>query len=169
MREREVQRLRRVAYHEAGHAVAAVELNVAFREVSIVPADGTVGHVVRSLSGAIRRSLESGTPPRRRVEAAVMICFAGEVAEHRFSGRHDWVGAERDITSALDYLDTITESSREAAAYRTLLWIRTEQLFAKDHIWAGVEALAAALMERPTINGREARGIVQAAIQPGAR
>jgi ATP-dependent Zn protease len=46
MRQQRAKRLRETAYHEAGHAVAAFRLRVAFRYVDIIPEGDQLGAVV---------------------------------------------------------------------------------------------------------------------------
>ena len=59
--------LRATAYHEAGHAVAALMLGRGFRSVSVIPNDESLGRVVRYplwADGADAIHLEM-TPARR--------------------------------------------------------------------------------------------------------
>lgn len=65
--------LRRTAYHEAGHAVAAFELRLQFRYVSIIPGDdGSLGHMMHAKTNPPkpraripRRIREEPNPERR--------------------------------------------------------------------------------------------------------
>jgi ATP-dependent Zn protease len=83
------------AYHEAGHAVAAVALGVGAVYASIIPdpVQGTLGHT--------KHRPWPGPPPdmdwdrvRRHAEPRIILALAGVVAEKRRHGRrHNWVGA----------------------------------------------------------------------------
>src|SRR6185437_15760265 len=83
------RKMEAVAYHEAGHAVAALLLHRPLRYVTIVPdkARGTLGHDL--------------TPRRRTIlEREIMVLLAGEVAEREFRGWHNRVGSRSDYEKA---------------------------------------------------------------------
>jgi hypothetical protein len=150
------------AYHEAGHAVAAVALRVGPVFASIVPdpAHGTLGHVKH-------RPWPSGPPPdadlpdrvRRHAEPRIILALAGVVAEKRRHGRrHNWVGADADTRAAIDYMGDFV-SDRQLQPYINWMWARTEDFV--DLRWPEIEAVALALLDRRTMRGREIRDVVR--------
>lgn len=78
-----------VAHHEAGHAVAAVALNFAFKYVSIIPDQSNWGGVVfDGTRPDLHPDFNHGDPDhRRRVEDFIIVVLAGEASEALLSGR----------------------------------------------------------------------------------
>ena len=79
--------LERVAYHEAGHAVAAVAVGRRFLRVSIIPDDETVGRCTFPRPSRPFHSITTvDGRDRRRLNAAIVTTLAGLEAEAIFSG-----------------------------------------------------------------------------------
>ncbi len=170
LRLRDVPRIRQVAYHEAGHAVAGYELHVPFHYVTIVPdaERGSEGHVRfvgvgKDLDQA--RYLMTESQLRRRIEPDIICALAGEAAESRLTGRRDLLSATSDYRSAVESAIEMSGSAVEAGAYCTWLYYRAVGIVRNPFVWAAIEALAAALMDRKRIGSREARRIIKEAIQ----
>jgi hypothetical protein len=177
------KRLDSTAYHEAGHAVVGFSEGVPTRliRVSIVPDPeaGTLGHVSR---GKYPRVLdtewgEDGKPRRfyrefnpefddphlvdRQLRPRVVECFAGVLAEKRFTGRrHNWLGAESDMRIAVGLVDYITGSPRQAQKYTEYLWVVAEDAVVLH--WAEIGELAKELLVRKTMTGHETKAFLQA-------
>jgi hypothetical protein len=180
---RSAKREASTAYHEAGHAVVGFWERVPTRliHVSIVPDPeaGTLGHVSR---GKYPRVLdinrgEDGKPRRfyrefnpefddphlvdRQLRPRVVECFAGVLADKRFNGRrHNWLGATTDMQMAAGFIDYMTGSPRQAQKYTEYLWVVAEEAVALH--WAEIGELAAELLVRKTMTGRETKAFLQA-------
>jgi len=111
--------LRTTAYHEAGHAAAAWWKYLSFCEVSITPNDRerTRGHL---LLYPMPLWFHPGTARDRRgitlVEKRMFVSLAGLEAERRFTGRHNWIVASRDLAQARAYLQWMSGGPEEAEA-----------------------------------------------------
>lgn len=168
MRAKDRKRMERVAYHEAGHAVASVLLGVGLRSVTIVPdaGRGTLG-------------LCQGTPPgrgfrpdaavdgrtMRRLQDQVMVLLAGGIAEYEFTRRHNHRGCDHDYRVAADLAGYACGGGKELEFFLGWLGERVRGLLRNRAHWPAVEALAAALMERRTIGGADARRVIHEAIR----
>lgn len=177
-----------VAYHEAGHAVVGVRLRWAIKEVSIVRTADTFGHIIhprssvdywaaeevasqRRRSGIDPRSVADplGDPAHSRLRLAraridIAVRLAGPKAEKRFTGKwNDDVGGF-DRFQVLDLaLQLAHELSVTADRIIVHESVRASRLL--DANWPCVEAVAAALLERDQLTGREVRVIVNAAMR----
>lgn len=161
------KRLEKTAYHEAGHAVVAYCLRRRFAEVSIIPADDTRGHVGRpgnAIEGLDPYMDAESARTRNRIEAEIMVYFAGGVAEWIFSGRHG-KGTGRDDDAVITFAEHVVSSHDELEAYISWLWIKTRNLLSEDYCWAAVQALAKALLEQKEIGHRQARKIISTAFE----
>lgn len=102
MREAEMTRKERkdwmVAIHEAGHAVAIVILGEDFDLVTIVPGEGTGGHVATTRPDDIHDAWESGDRDNPRVaqwaEHEIIHTYAGGEAQRLFFPRCRWRGGQ---------------------------------------------------------------------------
>jgi hypothetical protein len=155
-------RLRRVAVHEAGHAVAAVLFRHGLRRATVEPGEDSLGHILTNrLPRSVRRALELEWPTaaqRRRVDGFLTMLLAGPAAERRLAGRWNHVGAGQDYADAADVAMRASQdeadmnSQIEAAVGRSIA-------FADDH-WPAIEAVAEALAMRGTLTGGEVRAII---------
>ena len=154
-----------VAYHEAGHAVAAWRLGIALRRagITIVPdrAEGNLGSV--SHVQFINRNFQWRDYDRDRIRAEKLaqLSLAGEIAQRRFSPRSvRRYHGESDRRSAIDLLSPFTDI-KELEAWLKLLYIRTENMFSNPDVWNAVKRLAAALMQKRTICAKETIEIIR--------
>jgi hypothetical protein len=142
------RKMEAVAYHEAGHAVAALLLHRPLRYVSIVPDKerGILGYDLM---------------PRRRtlLEREIMVLLAGEVAEEEFRGWRNRVGARSDYDKAHKCARAICETDEEAVAYVTWLRVRIANQILGPVPWSIIKAVAADLLVRERLTVAEVRVI----------
>ena len=101
----------RVAYHEAGHAVAAIALRRAVKLVSIVPRGDTNGRTVKQkLPSTFRPGHDARTS--RFVERDIMISLAGPVAQEKFQGHRRGLGDYDDMPSPSTWPTTSAAAAR---------------------------------------------------------
>jgi hypothetical protein len=158
------QQLWAVAYHEAGHVVAALAYRRGIRRqgATIVPdAEGAVGSVsmLKHIPGDPSVDAHTGKM-RLRIEEVVLVSLAGGAAQrkHRPSSVRSY-RARSDYDSAADLLIRIVGDVRELEAYFRWLMVRAENFVANPIHWLQIEAVAKALMERKTIGAKELREI----------
>lgn len=160
------------AYHEAGHAIAAIDLKVGLGRigVSIVASENSNGgrfsgfaHVRKGFSG--NPDMETTGAMRLKAENRTIVLFAGEAAQRRFrpSSVRNY-HAHSDRKTAIDLMSYFVGSDRELKAYLAWLRIRAEQLMDNPGTWIRVEALAKALMERKRVSATEAKHIADTAL-----
>jgi Peptidase family M41 len=162
------KRLRRVAYHEAGHAVAAYVLRLPMREVSIIEEADSLGHMEHAPTPWFQPDVWYGDDRRteHRIEARIICALAGPAAEARWGGRRNRVGAGQDERNALDLADYVAGDPTGEGARLYVAWLRhrAEGLVRRELYWAAVEALAAELLARRRVGARRARAIIKQAI-----
>ena len=137
-----------VAYHEAGHAVAALALGRPVHLVSVLPDRERLGQC-EFRKGVFR-------PSEDWLEREILISLAGLAAEARHTGEYDWGGARRD----LQYVRRLTverAGERRAARLERRLLSKAEHLLAQEGHWQAVELIVAELLRLGTISGRAAR------------
>jgi len=170
---RDRQRRVRTAYHEAGHAVAALLLGLPLEEVSI--------------STDAEHELVGGTHCRPRLahldpdthwgrvtpedagqlRAAIMVSCAGPLAEARCTGRFTWRCGEGDRETAMEYARYVRHDPAAFQAYLDALFRQTTELIYAPQTWPLVEAVARALLERGRLDGPQARRLVEQASRRG--
>ncbi|HEY6701787.1 MAG TPA: hypothetical protein VI137_13415 [Pseudolabrys sp.] len=143
------------AYHEAGHAVVAAALRRKVHSITIIPdaeAHGRVRH--ESPLRGIRLDFDGSNRARLRAEEAIMIFLGGPIAERRAfprSLRH-W-HTHGDYTKATDISGSVCGSTEEESAFLNWLAIKTQKIL--DLRWNQIERIAAALIERRRLSGKE--------------
>jgi ATP-dependent Zn protease len=149
-----------VAFHEAGHAVAAYVLRRRINLVTIVGGDGHNGRV--SLTELAPRHL-------KRRERDAIIGLAGVPAERRLlGGKHDRRGFENDRLGVLELLEDIAvrrgENPELVLESRISDALEEAKRIVNDH-WPAVESLADQLLRRRTLSGRAARKLLGESIK----
>jgi hypothetical protein len=164
----------RVAYHEAGHAVAAYLLRRAFRYVTIIPKEGSQGHVMpRQRPGGQPYQLGDDVADGRRAERMIMVLLAGITAEAIRYGRRPprWI-RQSDIAQAIAWACCGAEPAVDPGGpWCWIEWLfrRTRYLLEAPRAWVAVEALAHALLQASRLSGPQARRIIQEARLDRAR
>lgn len=141
------------AYHEAGHAVAALALDRPVVKVSIRPDRDRLG--ICFFGKAVFR------PSEDWLEREVLIALAGLAAEARHTGTYDHEAAGRDLRYARGLSLQRAGSERQAERLEKRLLSKAEHLLDQGANWAAVERIAQALLESGEISGRQARHLYE--------
>ncbi|MFO0846216.1 MAG: hypothetical protein U0797_28200 [Gemmataceae bacterium] len=141
------------AYHEAGHAVAALALDRPVTRVSILARRDTLG--ICAFGKAVFRPTEDW------VERETMISLAGLAAEARHTGEYDHDAAGRDLQFVRRLTIQRAGNERQAERLERRLLSRVENLLDRPAHWAAVEAIAAELLTSGEISGRQARHLFE--------
>ena len=175
------RKLERIAFHEAGHAVAAVLTGMEFTRVCL-----TLENKVRDSHGMIvlgslklRRCPDWVSPQhwntyqdldraREYFRNSIYMTLAGPLAETLFTGiwQQDTRGEDTDEALAMDsanfarnaYPSWTPKDSREYV--NRLRWQMLETLRAPD-LWAVVEMVALELVKRKTLTAAKVRALVK--------
>src|ERR1700747_802231 len=121
------------AYHEAGHAVAALALGRPVQRVSVLPDAKFLGRCEFG-KGVFR-------PSEDWLEREILIALSGIVAEALHTGTYTWDGAARDLQTVRRLL-VRRYGERRAERFERRLLAKTQNLLADDGHWKAVELIA---------------------------
>jgi Peptidase family M41 len=152
-----------VAYHEAGHAVAAYNLKRRFNYVTIIREDDTLGQCRFTPYKNFRPDIYSDNKTKARVEQAIVMLFAGAAAENKLAGKRNRAGEDDDFQKAVNLAASQCGSDEEVGAYLNWLWVRTRVLLDLPWLWAAVEALAQELLKYRKVSYQKACKIIKEA------
>jgi hypothetical protein len=146
---------------------------VPFKFVTIVPDSNLLGCVQGyRLARKLKDELEFGDPTKPRVkhkiEAHIMIYLAGQIAEHKFTGRRN-VGSWSDDEKLTSLAFAISGEPDECSAYISWLYKRCKNWLCFEVNWRAVEALAHALLATPKFRQKTAIEIMETAMYGEAR
>ncbi len=143
------------AYHEAGHAVAALALGRPVHRVSIL-AD-------REHAGTCHFGKAVFRPSEDWLEREALIALAGLAAEARFTGVYAFDGAAKDRRYVAGLVLERAGNARKAERLERRLLSKAEHLLAQEANWRAVERIAAELLRAGAISGRAARHLFEEA------
>ena len=146
------------AYHEAGHAVVALALGRPVHRVTVRPTADRLGQC----------EFKKGRhqPTDDWLEDEILISLAGLAAEARATGVYERAGAVRDLRFARSLM-LQRASKRGLDRYERRMLAKVENLLADDGHWRAVEAIAAELVAKETISGRQALHLLEQAARTG--
>ncbi|QST02891.1 AAA family ATPase (plasmid) [Pontibacillus sp. ALD_SL1] len=151
---------KRVAYHEAGHAlVQIITKPKSVRKTTIIPRGEALGFMA-----PIPKDMDLKTTAEMIDEIAV--CLAGGLAEQMIYGEHS-IGVGGDVETAKRYLDHMVKIGMKHNGFQLPFSRREEETLRRDLFQASInrattilteqkealEKITEALMEKETING----------------
>lgn len=145
------------AYHEAGHAVAALALDRPVVKVSIRPDRERLG--ICAFGKAVIR------PSEDWLEREVLIALAGMAAEARHTGTYDRDGAGRDLLYARRLSLQRAGNERQAERLEKRMLARVENLLDREVNWRAVQRIAAELLRVGEMSGRQARHLYEESVR----
>jgi ATP-dependent Zn protease len=153
------------AYHEAGHAVAALVLNLEFDYVTIKASGNIQGHV--SLSGVIETELDIdrsvithegiALEQRQQIENHIIMSYSGALANAYLTDNEPaYYGEAGDMAGTSSLLALVCEDwESESLHYGGWLLARARNLV-KRH-WESIEVIAKALLGNETLTVDDVR------------
>ena len=151
------------AFHEAGHAVAALVLGRPVEKVTIAPSRSSTG---RMNLGICKIQKGRTKPTKDWLEDEAMILFAGMVSESHFTGQYCQQGAGQDLRAARRLLSqTRATTERQLEKLERRLLDKTEHLLDEECNTKAIEMIAAELIANETISGRAVKHLFNQAVQ----
>jgi hypothetical protein len=172
--------LESIAIHEAGHAVIGLALGLGLLSIDLEPDElGGRGHTSFEPAGPWFEESRDFSPEaaggelagRRAefIERVVTTYLAGYVAESKQSGRDAMDSAGFDFREAvMDWLNLELLNDEERMVRLATLRDRARALVERHENWQAIEALAAELLRRRRLSGREARTLLESLTVGGA-
>ena len=152
-----------IAYHEAGHAVACIELHVKFKHVTIESNDekNYLGAVLLNRLN-LKIDYDDSLKEQRKAENYITLCLAGPVAEEKYAGNANNITASKDLEDSFGIAQSIYGSEELADAFMKFKWCEAKALFTWNNeedmpAWEKVQTLAAALLKKKTLSYYEVR------------
>jgi hypothetical protein len=94
----------------------------------------------------------------RYIESSLLITLAGPFAQRRFAPRSDWRNGNHDFAKVKQEVTVDYGGGTAAQEYHDFLEARAEELV--DEWWIEIKAVAARLLKRATMTGREIRAVM---------
>jgi hypothetical protein len=145
-----------VAYHEAGHAVAAIQLGMRLGEVSLAPdeTERCLASTTVRLAQGSRQLIERGLLPLGQAHRLACFCFAGDAAQCRFAPRSVRLHHKAfDVRAILDILEQFPAPERGEHMMRARK--RAEEMV--ECHWQQVRAVASGRHLSRAVGGRYRR------------
>ncbi|MDP1725534.1 MAG: hypothetical protein Q8M15_02030 [Bacteroidota bacterium] len=118
------------AYHEAGHAIACLELGIPFKEISIIPNDDTVGRVLLCECELVRQLEEDDTSiVRLEAEKYIVALLAGLAAQTKFDSSSNRKMAGQDISVSIQIVNKLFTSHKVGVSFYKFMTAQTESMF----------------------------------------
>ena len=155
---------KRVAYHEAGHAVISVCLRRSLKKASIIRDEDSEGRVFRELSPWILQMMAEEQIRAYLLEKEIQTLLAGNVAEERFTGRHASRGSEGDRRVCVRLASKLHTSNKVIEKYIDYQMEIVREMISSPVTWVQIEAVAENLLEFRELDGKRIRQICREAM-----
>jgi ATP-dependent Zn protease len=153
--------IEKTAYHEAGHAITALHLNIPFTKVSIVSKEDYLGYVSTKPPKWFSPDSDNSYRTYNFINNRVMFAFSGLASEKIKFGRFNYSGAEQDLHTAIELSSYIISDTRELKAYLRWMKIKTLNFLNVSYRWKLVEVLAEELIHFNELEKRAVQEIRQ--------
>jgi hypothetical protein len=159
------------AFHEAGHAAVLIYFGLPIMNVTIVPSEEADGVCTSSTVMGIEFGPDDGPRERRRIaRQQILSCYAGLEAQRLVDGHAE--PSPVDEESAFELSRDYGVGPRGGAIgderhIASLGRLRGEARRLVRQLRPAIEVLAAELLRRSTLDGKEAARAVAHLIEPG--
>ena len=147
-----------VAYHEAGHAIAAALAGGKVVRVSIEPEEDDRGGDTQ-----VRWS-HRGVTEKEHAIREIRTSLAGPIAEMIYVGDYDHlrIQAEHlvDWQIAMASVKTLTSETEQQAQFLSREASQLYHYFRQDKVWAAIGDLADQLLTHETVDGEIVQGVI---------
>ena len=147
-----------IAYHEAGHAIAAALTGGKIVRVSIEPEEDDRGGDTQ-----VRWS-NHGVNDKEHAIREIRTSLAGPVAEMIFVGdyEHLRIQAEHEIDwhIAMASVKTLTSKSEQQLQFLSREASQLYHYFRRENVWAAIGDLADQLLAHETVDGEIVEGVI---------
>jgi ATP-dependent Zn protease len=156
------QRMKAIAFHEAGHAVAGWDQQIALGTASIVPRDqdNSLGHCQVRRPQWFRPDVTIDRRTESWIERRIIVLFAEQSAERLARGRANHVGATADRQAAEGLARELFPEDAVRAAYLKWLRLGAGTLVTQSLNRAAIGAVAAELIKRQSLRSGEVKQII---------
>jgi ATP-dependent Zn protease len=141
------------AYHEAGHAIAAVALGKPVAKVTIERNSMRLGQC--------QMSQRRGQPVKDELEVQMMILLAGVVAEARFTGDYNWDGARQDMIGIRRLTRIRAGSNAQAERLQNKMLAKTDHLLDQSGHWESIIAIVEERKKSKSLSGRAVQHVFE--------
>ena len=162
----ELSELESVAYHEAGHAVAAIRLRRAFKKASIIPEEGSAGRVSGFSEWFPDQYLLNTNILMRMVKSSIIIDFCGVASAEKQTGVRDWETATHDLSNMINVALSVCSSAEDVSSYLDELWQDSINFVNNPENWADIEIVAKALLREKELSRKKIVQILKDEHQP---
>jgi len=159
---------RSIAYHEAGHAVAACLAGKRFTVVTIVPTDDALGYLAPKRWKNFRPDFQTDRRAIQRMKGDIFISLAGPAAEAILTRRKRMPGSHKDFYHSMEMASRLCGSDKETNAYISFMWEQTWNIMILRHNWEAVKVVAKSLLRKRTLRYRAVRWLVRESFRTDA-
>ena len=162
---RQSVRLERVAYHEAGHAVAAASFGCRFGMLTLYPDNASESAITGPLQIDLFKCAFPPSQPERLLQV-LTILWAGTAAETQLTGRRVAPEADTDRKTVECFIKRLIERGVTIPeGWERRPRLDAHALLRQPKQGAAVEALAATLLDEHVIGHFTARSIITDAMR----
>ena len=161
--------IKTLAYHEAGHAIVCFEMGIKFKHVSILTKENenVEGHVLIP-NFNLATEIDFSDKLITKAEKYICICFAGLIAEKKFTGKSNYRRSRKDLETANLVASSLWGSDKVTKLHLKYLFAKTEAIFEyldyspkeNTEAWNKVEKLANLLLEKKYIKYSVAKKLI---------
>ena len=152
------ERLRMVAYHQAGHVIAALRKRIPVDEVTLAPDESDPDIMRNYREPPFCRASQLLVASPSALFRLALVNLAGTEAEDRHAGHHDRIAASRERREARRLLSMTGLHPDEIEAMLALQADRARRLVARE--WRDVETIARSLLERRTLSEDDVQALL---------
>jgi ATP-dependent Zn protease len=151
-----------VAYHEAGHCIAAFLTHKRFRVVSVVPDGESLGKLLHIPWKNFHPDYEENRRTIHKAKTGIFMILAGLASEKKFMRRRKSGGSsDEDLKKAYGLADNLCGSWKVSKAYIDFMWEQTKNIIGIDRNWKAIEIIARTLLKKKIVRYQEARRLVR--------